>query len=84
MVSQPGKWEMRSWVQSPVPPPWVHTVSFPAHETGDEGWPPNPKMGERGGVGIVVKLETLKAEVLGLRPNSSIPPKCICSFTSAK
>ena len=36
MASQPGKWEMRSWVQSPVPPPWVQTLAFPAHETGDE------------------------------------------------
>ena len=32
-------------------------------------------IGKRGGVGIVVKLETLKAKVLGLRPDSSIPPK---------
>ena len=36
MASQPGKWEMRSWVQSLVPPPWVQTLAFPAHETGDE------------------------------------------------
>ena len=28
--------EMRSWVQSLVPPPWVQTLAFPAHETGDE------------------------------------------------
>ena len=72
---------MRSWVQSLVPPrwvhtwssppmkremqgsllaremgdevlvsilgasPWVHTVALPAHEMGDEGWPPSPRNG---------------------------------------
>ena len=91
MVSQPDKWEMRSWVQSSVPPPWVHTWpsppmkremkgSLPAREMGDEVLGSIPSFSPW--VHTVALLDN-KTGVEGWSPNPKMEDEVLGSIPSA-